>query len=344
MVEQHLGVWLWEGPAPGKTAFDYPALVLFNALGGGAAPTFIVLAGVGASLMVRRRAAPDLTLLLRGLTVLGFGYLLSFLTPSWFTWRSWFVLHLMGFGIASTPLWRRASTPVLLTVAAATLIATPWVQHWLETPTQLSNPRMAGWADGETVDAVVVAGGHVRLALAESQFPLLPWFSLFLFGLVSGRFIADDRPGTLSTLAAITVAGGAALTILGVSWPDAPELLERGLRFNVPFFPASPAQALLLAGLVLVVVRGTLAFEQRHPLHERGFLVTLGRASLSLLLVHVVMFRELTRPLDLWQTLSPGLALIIMLAFVALAGLAARSWQRIDYRGGAEWWLRKIAP
>jgi uncharacterized membrane protein YeiB len=121
-------------------------------------------------------------------------------------------------------------------------------------------------------------------------------------------------------------------------------LIERSLRFNIPFFPASPAEVLVLMGVVLLAVRVGLAFEVWRPFSSRAFMVTLGRASLTLLLLHVVLFREVSRPLGLWQALSPSHALSMMIGFVILAGLAAQAWQRVGYRGGAEWMLRGIAP
>ncbi|MCA9712207.1 MAG: DUF1624 domain-containing protein, partial [Myxococcales bacterium] len=50
MIEQHVGIWLWEGPGAGERQLDYPLLVGFNALGGMAAPLFVSLAGVGSAL------------------------------------------------------------------------------------------------------------------------------------------------------------------------------------------------------------------------------------------------------------------------------------------------------
>ena len=47
MIEQHMGVWLWQGPGRGEVRLDYPLLVGFNALGGMAAPLFVSLAGGG---------------------------------------------------------------------------------------------------------------------------------------------------------------------------------------------------------------------------------------------------------------------------------------------------------
>src|SRR5690606_31383533 len=135
-----------------------------------------------------RGDAVDGTLLRRGLVLMLFGLALNLATPSWFTWRSWFVLHLMGFGIASAPLWRRLGDRGLLVAAAAILALTPALQAALSTPLQLDNPRMAGigleLADGESA---FLTAAPLRIALAEGQFPIFPWLSFFLFGLWSGR-------------------------------------------------------------------------------------------------------------------------------------------------------------
>jgi uncharacterized membrane protein len=346
MIEQHVGVWLWTGPERGKDVFDYPVLVAFNALGGGAAPLFILLAGVGSALLIQKRPSPDRTLVLRGLTVMGFGYLLSLATPSWFTWRSWFVLHLMGFGIALAPLFRRLPTKALWGLVVLLLVATPFVQEWLQTPGELSNPRMAGWADGRPGSGDVVAGGHLRLALAESQFPILPWLSIYVAGLACGRLIVEKKLREIRGVAitCLVLGGGMALLWFGGLRSNRLDVLERALRLNVPFFPASAVEVLLLLGVGTLALYVGQIVERRVQLSERGVLVVLGRASLTLLLLHVFLFREVSRPLDLWQSLSPGYALSWMIGFVVVAAIACRMWQRTRYRFGAEWLLRKLAP
>lgn len=346
MIEQHLGVWLWTGPGPGKSSFDYPALITFNALGGGAAPLFVTLAGIGSALMaaayLRRDENPDRKMVLRGLAVLAFGYLLSFLTPSWFTVRTWFVLHLMGLGMVLGPLWRRLPAWVLVLVAGLLLGATPFVQRWLETPPHLTNPRMAGWAARPGGD--VLPWAALRVAVAEGQFPIFPWLTFFVVGVVGGRWIDEGRIGRVAVL------GGAALA-LGGSFAAGYHLLEvpfmlanwRAFRVPIPFFPASPTFVLLLVGIVCLAVAIAIRIERARPLSERGPLVALGRASLTLLLLHVVMFREWTRPIGVWQSLSAPYALVVLLGFVVVAVLAARAWQRVGYRYGAEWLLRQVA-
>jgi uncharacterized membrane protein len=341
MIEQHLGVWLWRGPGPGRNMLqDYPGLFYFNALGGGAAPAFVTLAGIGASLLASKREQPDKTLVLRGIVILGFGYLLSVLTPSWFTWQSWFVLHLMGLGMLVTPVLRRLPTPVLLAFGLVILAATGWVQATIGVPLRMDNPYMAGRAPNSPQDWTAL-----RIAVAEGQFPILPWFSFYVAGLACGRFLAADKLGHIARLAGGVVALGLVGVMCSKLLPVAgASVLGRTTVLTVPFFPASPTLAALLLGIVLLGIAGMMAWDRWRPLSDNNLLVTLGRASLTLLIVHVWLFREATRPIRMWQALEIGEAFAVLCGFLVIAALGSWLWQRIDYRYGAEWLLRKLAP
>src|SRR6056297_3507867 len=152
MIGQHLVYWVG---AELSTSFT---LRIFGALGGLAAPLFVTLSGLGSSLLSGRHENPDRLLLGRGLLVMGFGYLLNLLTPHWFSMQSWYVLHLIAFGLLTAPLLRRAPNGLLFALVFITIAATVGVQDYLNTPLRLSNARMA-----ETV----LPGGVLRLALAE---------------------------------------------------------------------------------------------------------------------------------------------------------------------------------
>jgi uncharacterized membrane protein len=341
MMEQHLGVWLWRVPDPALPAIPQaPVFMAINGLGGLAAPTFITLAGAGTSLFVASRAgAPgvDATLLRRGVVLLGFGYLLNFLTPSWFSAGSWFVLHLMGLAIATAPLWRRLPTGALLALAGAILGATVAVQTWLATPVVLDNPRMRDLS---------LPGGALRLAVAEGQFPVLPWLGVFLVGMAVGRWLLAERSDRVAALARACLLAGALLVALDVAAGATPALAflradpwARLVRVRTGFYPAGPGIVLLLQAGVLLLLGAAL----RAAPDRRGWLVSLGRASLTLLLVHVVMFREISRPLAAWQAFSWPVALAIIAAWLVLCAVLARAWQRVDYRFGAEWLLRRLA-
>lgn len=344
MIEQHLGVWLWRGPAPGESMqHDYLALMIFNALGGGAAPAFVTLAGIGSSLLVTARVArgqnPDKTLALRGIAVLGFGYLLSYLTPSWFSWKSWFVLHLMGLGMLLTPLLRRLPTSALIGLALLVLGATGFVQVALDVPLGLDNDYMSG----RSVDSPR-SWTAMRIMLAEGQFPIFPWFAFYLAGLACGRWIASGKLEHIWMLAGGVAACASVGLLVRSSHPAIASVAGRSTTLTIPFFPASPTLVSLLLVAVLLGIWAMMAWDRRRPLHDDNPIVTLGRASLTLLIVHVWLFREATRPIGVWQALDIGPAFALLGGFLLLAVVGARLWQRVDYRFGAEWLLRKLAP
>lgn len=337
-----MAVWLWRSEPGVSLIAQAPVLMALNGLGGLAAPTFITLAGAGTTFLARARAGSarsvDAILVRRGLTLMAFGYLLNLLTPSWFSGGSWFVLHLMGFGIATAPLWRRLSDRTLLLGQAILLLAAPFVQEWLGTPHLLVNERMR---------RLDLPGGPLRLALAEGQFPIIPWLGLFFAGVVVGRWLLQGRHDRIVRLALVLLLTGAALAGLGGLTPFVPALAflqdgagERLVQIRASFYPANPSIVLLLQAGTLLLLLGALALERRGRLRETGPMVALGRASLTLLLVHVVVFRELTRPIGAWQAFTSEVALTIVAVWIVACALAARLWQRIGYRFGAEWLLR----
>jgi uncharacterized membrane protein len=357
MMEQHLGVWLWEQEQPGRGAIaQAPGYMAINGLGGLAAPTFITLAGVGCSLFVATKLRPgpagepprpgapdgslDIILVRRGLTLLGFGYLLNFLTPSWFSAGSWFVLHMMGFAIATAPLWRRLPGPALLAAEGVIFALAVAVQSWLATPRLLDNARMRD---------LELPGGALRLALAEGQFPILPWLALFLVGLVIGRWLLAEQHRRVGALCRWCLLAGVALVALDTAAREVPAFAVlrqapwwRVVRVTTSFFPAGPGIVLLLQAGVLLMLTVALHIERSRELDPRGWLVCLGRSSLTLLLVHVVLFREISRPLGAWQAFDRYTSLAIIIAWIGLCVLLCRAWQRIGYRYGAEWLLRRL--
>ncbi|MCA9709512.1 MAG: hypothetical protein KDK70_26985, partial [Myxococcales bacterium] len=163
-------------------------------------------------------------------------------------------------------------------------------------------------------------------------------------------------------LAFVAVGGGGRLLLLaGVRHP----WVARGWELHLGFFPASIAIVGLLLGGALLLIALVSWVETRRPIAEGFWLVTLGRISLTLLMLHVVVFRELSRSIDYWWPLDPDYAvsrlafewwpyhgwrnlsasttLAIIFGFVILSVIASRYWQRVGYRFGAEWLLRKVA-
>lgn len=335
MIEQHVGIWVWRGADPGKSAMDYPLLVGFNALGGMAAPLFVTLAGIGSALFVATgRPLCDSTMIRRGLVLMLFGLVLNFLSPSWFSAGSWFVLHMMGFAMALTPLWRRLSNRSLLLTCFAVLVVTVLVRDALQTPIPLHNPRMRDMS---------MPGGPLRLALAEGQFPILPWLAFYLAGFVSGRWLTKGRIASVAILGLSFIAlGGGGHLLLKLGALPASGLFGLAFELHLGFFPASCAIVGLLLGGALLLIAGVSAFEARRAIKASNPMVTLGRISLTLLMIHVPLFRDLSRPIGLWRGLNSTWALTTVFGFFTAALVVAWFWQRIDYRYGAEWVLRKL--
>ena len=335
MIWQHLGVWLWQGPQRGERLADYKYLMVFNASGGFGAPLFFILAGAGTALLCQRvRPELDGILVRRGIGLWGFGMLVNLVTPSWFTWGSFFALQLMGVGIALGPLWRRATDRQLLAIAAAILVLTPLVQAWLHTPPDLDNPRMRD---------VSLPGGALRLGLAESQYPILPWLAVFVAGVWAGRHIARDQvaPMLKAGLAALAVAGIGYGTFLVVH-PPAHSLLWRAFRLKLGFFPASVTMGAAMLGLAMLVLWAAALYERHRPLSSTHPMVPLGRASLTIFIIHVPLFREATRPYGIWRGLTATQTLLTIAGFAVLSMIVAKIWARWQYRFGAEWALRKL--
>lgn len=337
MIHQHVSIWLWRGPDEGLTNLDYPALVALNVIVVPGAPLFFALSGIGTTMLARNPDRPglDAQLVRRGLVLLAFGLLVNLLTPSWFSWGSFFALHLMGLSIMLAPIWRRLGDRTLLATAVVFLAATPFVQAWLDLPSELTNPEM------RDVDR---PGGVFALMLGASQYSMLPWSATFLVGMWAARMIDRGALGTLwRTGAVLIAAGGLGHLALVLSGAGEPDILWRAFRVKVGWFPAPLSIVLPLLGLVLWILAVAVRRDLRSPLPHDHALATLGRVSLTVFMLHAPLFRELSRPAGLWSALDPVATLGVVAALTVLALWLARLWSRVDFRWGAEWWLRRLA-
>jgi len=327
MVEQHLGIWL---TAVYRVRGGLLPLVMgINALGGAAAPLFVFLAGVSAALGTQ---LADSAFLRRGLALGLCGFLLNLACPSWFSPGSYYVLHLIACFWLLVPGLRRLSAGWLLVLFVVVLVLTLGVQTWLRTPPLLTNDRLRDTS---------LSFGVLRLALAEGHFPLLPWLAFALLGSWAGRKIKSGALGQLFPAAAILLTAFVVLRL--------PRLLLRPRQLrqlplrslvDVSFYPASVAFVLLLAGICLLLLALARHWDG-HLRLVRPWLLPLGRTSLTLLCLHVVVFREGSRALGYFQRVEPIAVLLVIAAVLSGWALLARAWARADYRYSLEWWLRR---
>ncbi len=325
MTEQHLGIWLVDLK---RSARQLGALVYLNMLGGLAAPLFILLAGVGAAYASERlsfRAS-----LSRGVRLLLIGLALNLLTPGWFSASSFYVLHLLGVWLILSPLLRKVDMTGLCALTLSVLTATVLGQIWLKTPPQLTNAMMSGRT----------GKGLLRLALFEGHFPLFPWLAAALLGLLAGRLYRADRKGPLLGLGlaclGLSLCASSPALLLG----RAARLLPWRALSSLEFYPASPALILGLSGVGILILRVASSLSSPSGTHP---LVLFGRSSLTLLVVHVILFRELFGRWGLDHRLSPTMTLLTIGAAWLLWWLWARAWALCNYRFGLEWLLR-VSP
>ena len=333
MIEQHLGVWLWDHNG---SMFDYPFFLCLNGLGGFAAPVFITLAGLGVSFIEDRHGRADLRLMVRGGGVLFFGYCLNFATPNWFSPGSWYVLHMIGAALIVSPLFKRLPSKGIIIIFAAVIIATVFLQNAFETPLKLGNRRLGNYH---------LPGGIFRLAFLEGHFPFFPWLSFFLAGILSGRWLKSGQKKHILVFGCISLCAGTCLALFNIAGFDfaVKDPLLRACKILPRFYPALSPITLLLIGLVLIYVFAVTFIETRWKVGPNHPIVCLGRTSLTFLFVHVVVFREMSRYFHFWRKFSITETLLITFIVLIIFGICAAMWRRVDFRFGGEWLIRKIA-
>ncbi len=335
MIQQHLLAWLWNAPRVTFPALvrEYPLSMGLNLFGNLAAPLFIVLAGVGSSLFLERPGSRARTLVVRGVCIMLLGLALNLLAPYWFDPGSWYVLQLIGACLILSPALNRAPLWMIGALCLGVFAATPLVQTWLGTPIYLPEVRL---------NDASLPGGVLRLAVAEGHFPLLPWMSFFLLGIIAHRLFRREARTSITVLVATLITSGAALALLyrhGFAFATYGPLY-RAFVFAPYFFPAHLPLILMLAGTALAC---TVAFS-RPPDGGNGItlrvLSRFGRGSLSLFFFHVVLFNTLGRLLGVYRSFPVESAWLIIIGFLLVCAAALRPWNRHGLRYGLEWLVR----
>ncbi len=330
MITKHVSYWL-----VGIEQHNEWVVLFTGALGGLAAPIFVLLAGVGVTFSAQRHDDCDRLLVIRGAMIMGFGYLMNFLTPHWFTMGSWYVLHLIGAAMMMAPMLRRLSTSGVLTLLAAVLVITIGIQTWLDTPFRLYNNDMS---------APTKPGGALRFALAEGFFPIFPWLAFFLAGIAAGRWLLAGTIQKIWQMAAVLVAALAVLSGLfasGLAFTHDSRWI-RFFLFKTNFYPALTPITLFLIATALLFVYTFVRIDERLSFDVSNMLVCLGRVSLTLLIFHVAAIRESAQYFGFWKTMSAPITLILVALLLIGFAVAAKGWRKIQFKYGAEWVLRLV--
>lgn len=317
---------------------------LTGLLQGRAAALFVVLAGVGMSLMVRKARlagdAPELRrrrfLLLKRalfLLVVGLAY-----TPLW----PGDILHVYGFYITIGVVLLTADPRTLWASSALLVAGFVFLLGFVD--------YEAGW-DWSTLtyEGMWTLTGLTRRIFFNGFNPVLPWAGFLVAGLAIGRLDLGDPRVRRRTLAWSALVGGlvegASRVTQSVLLPGASALEAEGIVaiFGTTAMPPLPlfmlaAGATAIAAIALSV---ELAERFRRSIIVRA-LVAAGQMALSVYVAHFVVGIGLLALLGLVQYQNPYFVVGYAIAFFGLSVLISTLWLRRFERGPLETLMRKI--
>ncbi|MFQ5350459.1 MAG: DUF418 domain-containing protein [Thermoanaerobaculia bacterium] len=310
---------------------------------GRAAATFVVLAGVGISLLSRRARetgdAPELrraraTLLKRALFLFVIGLLY---TPIWPA----DILHFYGIYLALAAFLLAAPVRRLWGLAAA-LVAAFGVLILV-----LDYERGWDWS-ALSYAGFWTPGGMVRHLLFNGFHPVVPWLAFLLVGMALGRL-----PMTDTNVRRRVFAWGASVAVAaeGVSW-----LLIRGLHgmpaadrealsplLGTEPMPPMPLYMLASAGTACAVIAALVALgERRRGAAWLRPLVSTGELALTLYVAHVVVGMGTLEALGRLEDQTLRFSSLCSAVFCFAAVLFAHLWRQRFSRGPLETVMRRL--
>ena len=323
---------------------------LATRIDGRSAPTFIMLAGIGMSLMGRRawlsgdkdeRSEVRMRLLRRSLVLFIAGLLFHF---GW----SADILHYFGVYIAIGSLllfsrsgWLWLGVFALNAGCVLALLAFNNSQTWCYD---------AGW-NWETLDYTDFWSpvGFLRNLLLNGWYPLFPWLGFFLIGIWLGRQNLHSRTFRLHGMlwgGGVTIASGMASWLLenriGPDRLGIPEGLSMAL-FGLDPLPPTPLYS-LQAGATAIFLISLCLVTADHLSHSRWLRpwLILGQYSLSMYIGHIALFIA-----PLWWAGLVGYSLkvtiLMSIAAVAISLIFCMMWQKRFTRGPFEIVLRRLS-
>lgn len=319
-------------------AEDGPLAALAGAFDGRAAATFVILAGIGVSLLsakARRQGDPEAlwdcrkTLLKRAAFLAVLGVLDNVL---------WVgdILHFYAVYLAVAACLLDASDRALLGAAAASAAAFAGLFVVLD--------YEKGWDwEAMTYLGQWAPEGLLRHLFFNGFHPVFPWIAFFLVGLVLGRRVWDERFAlrlAAGGLAATLAAEALSAALAGWAADGTPDGDWCALLFGTQSMPPTPLYLVSGGGSALAVIGTCIALRGRWPGAWAAPIENAGRLALSLYILHVVAGMGL---LDLLEGAGLPLVIAYSAAFYAAAVAAAWAWTRRFEHGPLEGLMRRVA-
>ncbi|MEZ5380618.1 MAG: DUF418 domain-containing protein [Microthrixaceae bacterium] len=311
---------------------------------GRAAATFVILAGIGASLgSARARAGDDpearktaqFTLAKRAVFLFVLGWAFYTVWPA-------DILHYYGIYLAIGGVVLFAPSRRLIGLAGG-VIAAALVFIVAFDP-------FANWDLGDySYRGIATPIGFLRNLFLDGFHPVIPWVAFYLFGMWLGRTDLRD-PGWRRILAiraaiVVLVTEAAAWVVLGPKGSNLDDLNAQSWRWLFSVEPIPPLPLYLAAGAataVLVIV-GSIWLGDRMSAKATEPLVATGQLALTIYVAHVVVGMVILDGFGRLEDQTLAWAVGTALAFSALAIAFAWAWRRHHRRGPLEWVMRRVA-
>lgn len=301
-------------------------LAFFHFLEGKASATFVVLAGLGLVLATRSLdpATARIWTLRRALFLLAAGTMNLLIFPA-------DIIHYYAVYFVLALAWLRAGARALLAAMAGVAAVSAWALL------QMDYSQGWDWAS-LSYQGLWEPAGFARNLLFNGFHPVLPWFALFLYGMLLARLPLSEAPVQWGLLAAGSAMVGMARAVSGFAagseW--APWLATGPM-------PPGPAYLLMGLGCASIAIAACLRVADCWPEGRWRSLLPAGRMTLTLYLAHIVIGMGLLEAMGaLDGSRSLGETAMAAALYVAAASLAARAWSKRREQGPVEWLMRRL--
>ena len=314
-------------------------------LDGRAAATFVVLAGVGITLMSRRAVCggdpADLaevrkTLVRRGIFLLAVGFInLTIWTGD--------ILRVYGVSLLVASRVLLASNRRLLTLAAAFALAFSVLV--------VAGDFEKNW-DWQTLTYrnLWTPAGVIRNLFYDGFRSVLPWTGFVLYGMWLGRLdLTNPRTGRRVLLAAVGVAATAQATsrplvsYFGAHPVDGLDAETVKALFGTESMPALPLFLLSAGGTATAVIALCVCISTAWPGRAWRPLVATGQMALTWYFAHIVLGLGALVMLGLVGAEQLPVAAGYGVLFFAGAVLVSTAWKSRSQYGPLEWIMRRVA-
>ena len=315
---------------------------LTQSLQGRAAATFVVLAGIGASLGSKKarlalntpegkaqRNAARWTLAKRGVFLFAIG------TPFLLIWPA-DILHFYGIWLLLGSVMLFLPTAALLFVALAFvvggamfLLQGEFFLHW--------NLVSLDY------ESVFEPAHFVRNLFLNGWHPVVPWIALYLIGMVLGRLNWMDRK-VRARLLMFAAPIAIVLHLVEDVWvTQLVTAIEPMHLLATSSFPPTPGFVFACSSISILLILLACEIAERAPTGWTEPLIHTGQLALTLYVGHVIVGLGAIEEMGRLENQSLPFAVTAAMTFSAGAIVFSTLWRRRFTRGPLEWVMRKIS-